>query len=435
MSAPGEHLPLSQIHNEQRETAVEPVEFRLQKINQVLHAQIERPPQADPYIRAYALSVQSTLEFDGPIKEFICETLERWPDLEGSYLVNKMRSALQDHLYFPEARPGAENEPLRHRIIVQQHGRALRYPHDYSSPEAWSMAFEAVLSDPDVFGEFLMDVWTRALASNVSERYKALKALGTLARGAGRIDTLKFFDVGPSQHAGANHIASGLPFERVTVFKPNTNQALNIPGTQLFAHAMNVNLPVEIAMGVDMYYPIESRSWARSCSHYPSELLDKDRVALYDTLIMQDQPNVLFYKADFTEFDHEAFARHERAEGRADQKYDIVNFSTVLYQSTPEEREKMLGHATRIAQEFIVMQDFAAIDPNDPSKLIFRTNWQDDPFPYRTFVMDMREDPPIWHEIFRWRDGRCREMVMGMGARALTHGLRTALWKPDTTRP
>ena len=384
------------------------------------------------------MAVRWAIDEPGPIRDFIYWTLDQRPKFGASYLVNKTRSALQDHLYFPEDRPGDAAEPERHRIIIAgRDGKPLQYPHDFCDPAAWIQAFEQLTDESsasqsvEASSEFLIDVWTRPLSSNVSERYKGLCAFATLAHDLGRLGVFSVMDVGCSQNAGLNHLSTGAPFEPPVVIRPGSASGKpSIRHTKAFAELLTNDTPFGYGIGIDVYDPKESRSWARSCSHYPSELLNRDRVAFYDNLIMREPDNVWFYRAEFDTFDYDTFAAKQAERGRDNTQYNIVNFSTVLYQASNAEREKMLAHARHIAKEFIVVQDFASINPEQPSQLLFRDNWQDSPFPYRTLIWDMREENPIWHDVFRWRDGRCREMTLGMGRVALENGIASSLWTP-----
>jgi hypothetical protein len=399
-------------------------EERIVQLQRVLQGQIASPPQNDPYIRAYASAIDTALQFDGPIRDFIKLTLKTRPQFDGSYLINKIRSALQDHLYFPEKRPGSKDDPPRARILLStdDERHVLIYPEDYTEPEVWLRAFEAVLDDPDVYGEFLIDVWAHPLTSNISERYKALLMFVAEAHDAGRLDTFDFMDVGPSQHAGANHLMSDIPFEPIVVVTDNGK--IDEEEAQRANTHIGTKIRPKKVMGIDVNNPRETRSWTRSCSHYPAELHDTQRVAIYDTLIMSHYDNVLFYRADFATFDQETFKSRMEHLGHGEQSYDIVNFSTVLYQASPEDRTRMIANAKNIAKEFLVVHDFVAVDPNDPNALLFREDWQGDPFPYRTLIMDMRAEKPVWREVYHWRNGRCREMARGMGRAALQQALR-----------
>lgn len=402
-------------------------------LQDALDSQIENPPQGDEYIRAYAIAVRAALTHDNPISEFIHETMRRRPQFEGSYLINKLRSALQNQLYVPSEH-GAHVEPARHRILLHNDNKPLRYPQDFTEPEIWMRAFEEVLADPDAFREFVVHAWGFSLASNVSERYKGVKLFGNVAIELGRLDEITMADIGCSQQAGGNHLMSGMSFERVSVWPHGNAASFPAPGlTRAVNSYMDRPTPFRHITGIDVFDPVETRSWARACSHYPSELLDTKRVERYDKYTLDTQKNVHFYRSNFAEFEYKKFKLEQEREDKPS-TFKIVNFTTMLYQATPEERDRMLQYAALMAEEFIVVQDFVGIDPNDPAKLIFRENWQDDPFPYRTLVMDMREDPPRWHEAFRWRDGRCREMTVGMGRIALQGGGKAALWTPLYTQ-
>lgn len=368
-------------------------EAKLLAFKKVLASQSEQPPRADARIAAYASALQAGLERPGMVRDFFVELLNIKPNLGASHLATKTLRAAQRQLY----------------------GSQPDYPQAYLTPQKWTEGLDWIFDDPDRAGMFTVDIWARPLQSNVSDRYKSVKALGVLARQLGRMETFDVMDIGCSQNAGLNHLASGIGFGLPLLVRPGSREhEPSLEHTAVFHDVLNTPLELAPSLGVDVYDPRESREWAWSCSHYPSELLDEQRVELFNALINAGYDNVGFFKGNFAEFDTAAF--HAKHHGRT---FGIVNFSTVLYQADELERAAMLEQAETFATEFIVVQDFLKIDPHDPRKLLFRDNWQDEQFPYRTVVRDMREGSKHWHELFNWRDGRCQELAIGLGLRSI----------------
>jgi hypothetical protein len=376
---------------------------RLNAFKDVLDSQIAAPPSGDERISAFASAVRDSLETPGPILEFFTEILGIKPDVGSSYLATKTLRAAQRQLYgaFPD------------------------YPRAYMTSGKWAKGLDWILEDHDRAAQFTVDIWARPLQSNVSDRYKSIKALGVLARQFGRLETFDIMDIGCSQNAGLNHLASGVGFGLPALIRPGSrSHTPSLKHTAAFHKVLNTTLELAPSLGIDIYDPLESREWAWSCSHYPSELLDERRVALFNALINADYDNVDFFKGDFAEFNTAAF--ENKHPGR---QFGIVNFSTVLYQASELERTTMIRQAEAYARDFIVVQDFLRIDPENPRRLIFRDNWQDDLFPYRMVVRDMQDNSQHWHELFRWKDGRCQELAIGLGRIAVHHGRSSSLWR------
>ena len=336
------------------------------------------------------------------MRDFFGELLSIRHDIGSSHLATKTLRAAQKQLY----------------------GHHPDYPRGFLTAGQWQEGLDWIFDDHDRAGDFTVDIWARPLQSNVSDRYKSLKAFGAIARNFGRVGIFSVMDVGCSQNAGLNHLASGVSFGMPSVIRPESQaHQPSLRHTAAFHRALAEELPLGHSVGIDTYDPLDARSWAWSCSFYPSELLNEERVALFDALIRAKYDAVDFFQGNFADFDTARFAH---LHGKQD--FNIVNFSTVLYQADEADRSAMLTAASNYAQEFVVVQDFLQIDPDNPTKLQFRENWQDDPFPYRFVVRDMHEDTGAWHEVFKWRDGRCRELAIGMGRIAVGEGYKASVW-------
>lgn len=336
--------------------------------------------------------------------DFVNEWFRADANVGSSYAASKLLRAIQRQLY----------------------NHYEGYPATFLSPQEWEKGTAWIVTDSDRFGQFWSDVWTRPLQSNKSERYKALKAFGVMARSFGRLGLFSVMDVGASQNADLNHLASGVGFQSPTVVRPGSVRVRPSLGhTAAFSTLMSREMPLDRSVGIDLTWPEDSREWAWSCSHYPSELLDQERVDFFNALIEAEYPEVAFFKGDFANFNDEAF----RVQFAGRDTFKIVHFCTMLYQASEAERQVMLDRAAEYAEDFVAVQDFVGIDPDDPTHLIFRDNWQDEPHPYRMVIRDMRsKNPRRWQEVFLWRDGRCRELQVGLGRIALESGQTVSAW-------
>lgn len=363
---------------------------------QILQKQIDEPGCGDERIGAYAAALQHGLAEPGPLGDFLQQLLHERAGMGASHLFTQILRATQNQLYnhYPS------------------------YPEAFLDEQQWADAFDWILSDPGRINQFTQDIQTRPLQSNVPERYKGLKAFIVLARKIGRISTCSVLDIGCSQNAGLKQITSGLPFEPPqVVVQEGQGYAADTGLSTGFQKIINAPLELKTGVGVDLHHPEAARSWAWSCSFNPSKLLDPQYVAIFKALITTDYPNIHFFKGDFSDFDHAAFA-----DAFPKTSFDIVHISTTLYQLNQHQRKAILKNAYQYANQFIVVQDFLRIDPTDPTQLQFRNDWQDEPFPYRTVACDVRDPSGAWHDIFWWTDGRCSKILARVG-HAATHAL------------
>jgi hypothetical protein len=370
----------------------------------VLDMQVADPNDQDVRIAGFADCVRANLGRPTPVGEFFDELLEKRQDFSPSHLFTRTLRGAQSKLY-PHF-PG--------------------YPQEAITGDYWQQGMDWIFADDFRAGSFVIDVWTRPLQSNISPRYKSLKAFISFVQEYGRLrGPLRILDIGCSQNAGLNHLASGLPFDVPSVIRPRSlEDKPSLEHSAALGGLLGRHVQLDLGVGIDLTRPEDSRPWAWSCSHNPTELLDPERVEMFNTLIMANFKNVKFFRGDATDFDHDRFERQFSGQTR----FDIVNISTMLYQLTEPERQAVYKMAERYAEDFIVVQDFVKIDPSKPRQLQFRANWREEPYAYRTVVRDARDGNKRWHDMFGWRSGRCRAMQAGLGRIAVTPGSTRSMW-------
>jgi SAM-dependent methyltransferase len=243
-------------------------------------------------------------------------------------------------------------------------------------------------------------------------------------------------DVGCSQNHGLIKLASDSVWRRplfrpIAATRPLSSESVGAAAIEpdaLATHRLNAllgsSLTFGYGIGVDiapMHHP-DVKKWARSNSFYPKELLDIDRVEEYDTLDTIRPQNVSFMELDFLKPEQAPYLHNPSDDWHG---FQVVMMSTVLHQLSAEDRVTMLDVAKRCVRPdgIIVVQDFAHLDPADPSQLVFYERWNDEPYRYRTFIIDM-QDPGQLQEVFVWDSGRCRALQIGLG-RLATGGGRT----------
>lgn len=405
----------------ERSTGQQPeYESRLGSFTEVLDGWQEKPPRNDVYIAAYAQALKGELTQDSPLGQFLHELLAA-RNIGSTTLATKVLRAAQRQILFNgwDAHEG-------------------EYPRSFHTPEQWRKAFDWIFAEQGGIQEeqFFIDVWARPLQSNVFERYMAFKAFVTGARHLGRLSTrVTMGDMGTSQMAGPNYLASGLAFPPPNFIMPgSTTHTPHIARTAAFHDLISEPLGDFEAIGFDMFALEDGWEWAWSCSHYPQELEDETRVERVRALMGEIYPNVSFFQADLTSFEPKWLEYQAKHKGR---KFNVTHFSNVLEQLQPGEQEAMLDQAASLTEDFIMANGFLMLDPDDPRRLLPRDNWFGDKeeFPYQTFVRDVKSGDERWHPIFKWKDARMGQVTLGQGRVAIlgaggTILRRQSLWMP-----
>lgn len=361
-----------------------------------LQASLANMPELDAYRTSYYRALQEQLIEGGPMADLSYDLLDANPNMGSSHFTTQSLRAVQHNV-------------LQHR---------QDYPIAYTTPAKWHEELDGIATDDARRAAYMYDMHRR-LQSTVSDRCKGLAAVAAMAWLTRRFTyDYSVADIGCSQNNGLNHLASNIAFGTPDIVRPGSTSGKLDEGYKMaFEDMLRLAVPLRRGVGVDINDIESSRSWAFSNSFNPHELLDEDRVQLFHKLINSHYDHVTFEQADYSRLSDERLA----AMGDGEQ-FDVVHFSTMLYQLPEHEREQMLANARKQAKEFIVVQDFLEIDKNDPRHLLFRDNWHDTAWPYRTVFMDMREETPKWHEAFLWSDGRAMRMTPGLGRLAVANG-------------
>lgn len=277
-----------------------------------------------------------------------------------------------------------------------------QYPFEHAKVDAWSRIFADISND--VIREGILEINLRQhLLSNVSERYKTVPLLIHLMK-----DRFKHqpsvLDLGCSQMHGGKRLAfgadtnSGLaPFRGIELLD---GRQLNKPLSQLATMVLRQSVEYGHITGIDIRNIDDPaiKRFAKSCSFYPDELRNPEKVAAFDNLEALD-PNherVAFYQADLTS---DADAKKFRDQSPV-KKFDIIIFSTVLYQVSPAEQIAMKVSATNMLSDdgILIIQD--APDGDFTKK-----------YNYVTSVIDGRQLEKGEQVLLKWATGRCLRAV------------------------
>lgn len=339
----------------------------------VFRTQAEKPPGSDKYIAACYKAVVQMYEEDFRLRNLL-QRVESARNIQPAHLVNLFLRAMQ------------------HRHLLNQNEA---YPEAYSSSLTWRMFMNEVLSDPDYAEVFENDLKTRDTTTTVYARYASLPVLSHMLHDG----DLTFVEGGCSA-LYIRGLEIGVPFGEV---KDHTSQ-------RLISEFMNRRLQNVRGTGVDRENTMQGdgETWRLSCQFYPSELGNIPKVREFEQRI-QSATNTVFLQGDLT--DPTLIDRPEIKPlvGRV----KLLPRLTVDYQLDEELRDAINKNlAPLLAPDgLIVVQDFAFLDPHNPTKLYFHNDWGQ-PFSYGTFVIGSRTG---WEykEVLRWSNGRCKEVKDG----------------------
>ena len=345
----------------------------------------------DPDNRTLAVFAEAALQaLDEPyFRELILDIYEARPDIEPAYAVKLLERVYQADLL--------QHDP--------------NYPEGYRDKDAWLKEFAQVNEDMLRNGVVWHSLMYRNLQSNVAERYKTIKLLAAVIED--RFDEPpSHLDVGSSVLHGDIKLAFNrmqeperVPFGLVDIVEAGEQGAFTSSPhlTQLANTALKQHIEFGPMMGIDITDvddPV-TRQWVKSCSFYPDELLNQQRVAEYDELEQLDPTHerVQVFRGDFAAFDFREFRKVSPVE-----RYDIITFSTVFYQVSSRERTAMLVNASQLLSDrgIIVIQDGVGGD--------FSRRYN-----YVTSVIDSTERNPTEQTLLRWETPRCQRAMLALG--------------------
>lgn len=301
-----------------------------------------------------------------------------------------------------------------------------RYPHAYQATETWHEAFQEIEAQDSHSEMVYYRLLTQSVQSNIAERYKTVKLLASIYRDRFG-DMPSHLDVGSSVLHGDIKLVfnrSGdsprVPFGSIQVNEALDDHALrdvergerqprlHSLATELANTVLRGEVGFGEVMGVDVTNVDDPaiKDWAKSCSFYPDELRDTQKVAEYDELerLDPDHTRVRFAKVDFSNTDDVRTLR----DMIGDQTFDIITFSTIFYQVDVRERHAMLINASQLLSDrgIVLIQD--APDGN------FETRYR-----YGASIIDGAHSELGIQQILRWKTPRCQEAMIGLGKLSL----------------
>jgi SAM-dependent methyltransferase len=357
-------------------------------LRQELASQAIKPPGKDRIIAAFS---QSVLNMAGVARMAELESVvDSRANITPSYGANLLLRGFQTQLLKSET----------------------DYPRLYTTESVWQKAIDNILDDDAAYEQLTKDLTERNVQSNVVERYKAFKLVIGLLHDR-LSEEFQMLDVGCSRNHGLKKLKLNLPFRPFMSGFRDTELFPSGLIDVLFNAVNKQSLKLGHSVGTDIN-PIDNDDgnafWAKSCSFYPSELLDESAVTEYDYLDHNEVEGVRFIEGDFSAYG---------LKGRpAEKSFDVICASTFMYQLSDEDRVRARSLFRRyLAKDgVIVYQDFVRPSPDD-RHLDFERNWFASLFPYRTLIEFEEDKTSTVHEVFRFDGGRCRQWAPGKDLR------------------
>jgi hypothetical protein len=387
-------------------------------------------------IMAEEVSIEQPHEFEEQLHrlDMLCDRYAKKP-LSGDIYMGAFAKALKSERHSADLYPVVKVLYDVHPEIKPNHafGHVLRsfqdkilrnedkypgYPRGFESPDGWAEVMHELLADPDIAGEIEYDMHARETQSNIAERYKTFKVLMHLyAERFGKSPHV--LDIGCSQNLGLKKIALNKRFRYVSL--SNTNNLRDALTETSFNRLSNRKVMLGESYGVDLsiHNPAANKDWIKSNSFYPQDFLNSDLIREYDELEEQKVPNLDIVLCDLLTDGVQGL--RTRNGGPIRRKYDFVISSTMEYQLTEDERERM----NEIRLDLLgpngidIHQEFGHKDPLNPARHIISDEWFWSNNPYHTTLRDTNDESLEFQTVFESTHGRVREIKLGEGLLSL----------------
>lgn len=395
---------------------------RLETLNEEMYQQSISPFGGDQYIGAFfkdALDLKnSSKDFDDIINNYMAERTEI---THGPYAALLLFRTIHHH-----ARMNDD-----------------AYPNEsYLTEGTWKNKINELLENPENRNEIILDLETKTLQSNKESRawgllipLYSLISNGRFERpprilevGTGRMHLLKMIIMGGW--------IPGLEYENVSVLDEQNRIDLN--STIAVNKLSEKQLSIGESLGIDIVPIAETEHMERvySDSFSPKELIGlkfpvrnlKERFPdeVFAARRREDNYRLLDYatppQLSFMELD---FLNSAQAELLKPWDFDVIFFSSIMYQHSEEQRDQDINRAKEIvgSNGLIVIQDDVEVADDNPAKSHFYESWSKD-WQYNTLAVDMRNPSEI-QTLIEWETNLCKTMRFGLGRLAVGDTLKT----------
>lgn len=397
-----------------------------------LEATAEQPVRDDVRIGKYAAALGNLVLHHRPVGEFLQLTLhEQTRVKEFDELVKS--TALEERQspdFVDAAQEQLEEQSAYYvRLLFSSVQRQLwsetgdhSYPAnpDYTTQKHWEEVLASMLGEDNTYRDNIYrDVTTRELMSNVGQRYITVKLLAeTMTERFG--DSPRVLDSGCSIMIGDRKLMSegaSRLFQAPRVVKPShsqhespheTNHELTEAMMQV-AYGEYVGRKNATHVGMDKIEEINADiiDWARSNTFGPAEIIEKPQlIDQFDDITAVQSDNIRFVSHDLSS---------DIGEKLPERSFDILFFSTVLYQMSGRNRDIAIENAVRLVSPngLIVIQDGIKDEPQTKKTLRYSAANFRKPYSYGTYIYDMANPNQGFQHLAEWKDGRCTSLYFG----------------------
>lgn len=278
----------------------------------------------------------------------------------------------------------------------------VQYPQAYKQPRAWHAAFRDILVDPP--DRMNYEGWTlrELLATNNNQtneprRYAGVK-LAIAAHAQKLPESLSIVDAGCSVGLGQIQIGENIPFTGIAIEADKDTR-------KLLREKLLARLSITNNVGFDQVIGIDPK-WVEANSFYPSELEENkynNSKKHFRDFLYRRRADFIREHADLTEGQictKDVLARNNG------QAYDVAMALTSLYEIPKDKLGGAVDTLQSLTNKLVVVQDFANINPADPTKLEFAVDLYAPETKYRMFTKLVGEEDQ-WTHLGTWNSGRC----------------------------
>lgn len=305
------------------------------------------------------------------------------------------------------------------RLFQMDHMDDPDYP--YKRQRTWQTKLEEQLNDEDRLIKLGLDLNMWNVGSDVETRIAGPKLVAHSLRPELTESSdydYQILNVGSARDHSLAMLASNLALDHIEVDSTrlkSEHKAIKLEET--INRLVNRRINIGNCYGVDLW-PLRDLEWSRflqACRYYPSELSDSLKKERYNLLesIRDNDFRLHHTEADFGDLDKPRYQNgYLRGIGKNDH-YDMIIFSTSLYQNYPEKRRVMINNALRLLKNngLIVVQDFTKTNskevehPIDQLEFVGPTSQK---YVYTTSVLE--QDKGRFTPFVTWQNGRCEKL-------------------------
>jgi hypothetical protein len=307
-----------------------------------------------------------------------------------------------------EDRPDSDTEPSSYRAklffnefqyMFLDRARDT-YPRTFEKEDVMRNAIRDLLNDPETYYQMSADLMWFNVQTNEPRRYAGLQlAINSHLQHTRLLPAdPTHVDIGTSVGLGIVQIVEGIPFKNIRIHHESSDLRRQLRETfaakTILNHVVGFDrLPANIP-------------WVEANSYYVEEFGDSEKSELRKRLYYGlDKISVL--QADL--LDPQQLEVVHRASEAKDGKFDASSALTVIHQM-PDTLKAQKSQES-LTRTLAVIQDYAEIDPDDPTQLLFSKAIAKSS--YNLFVK-YASDPrnQAWHMLGSWgKSGRCYQFT------------------------